>query len=326
MASPIDDSRLCILVLGDGDFSGSLAILRAYRSHIRKLVATSFVPCRNELVVLYPMAQVFLEELEAAEDDATSTTILFGVDATKVHLDPRLKAYGSFDYIIFQHPHIGHQECSDVTAGDTSVARSSKSHAATTTHPDHDLSATKKRPNYEILASQHSALLAHYLYSSRELLQKTGQEGDNRQSRIHLCLCAGQSKSWHLLRHLRRLGLEHVDRPTFASKPLWPHLVEASPSCTTSSTGNTNTSSMIRPQKDHHGGGGDYWLSRYGYQHQATYPSTTQLTDVVNSHHHFFRPRLEQQQGTHSIRIVGGVPAQDVCPICLQEQCIYSDP
>jgi hypothetical protein len=58
---------------------------------------------------------------------------------------------------------------------------------------------------------------------------------------------------------------------------------------------------QARPSKDdshHPGGGGDkdeqthnhiYWLSRYGYRHRATYPSTTQHSTVVNSHHYFFR-------------------------------------
>jgi len=115
MASSTIGDGICILVVGDGDFSGSLAILRAYRSHIRRSVATSLVPCRKNLVALYPMAQTCLEELEAAVDDVAATTILFGVDATRLHLDPRVKAFGPFDYIIFQHPHIGHQERSDVT-------------------------------------------------------------------------------------------------------------------------------------------------------------------------------------------------------------------
>ena len=334
MAYSTNGDGLCILVVGDGDFSGSLAIRRAYRSHIRRLVATSLVSCRKNLVALYPMAKTTLEELEAAVYGVPATTILFGVDATRLHLDPQVKAYGPFDYIIFQHPHIGHKERSDVTAVATSVAH------ITTTNPDHDLSITQKRPSYEIMASQHAALLAHYLYSSRELLRNTAHVENGRQSWIHLCLCAGQSKSWRLQQHLRRLGLEYADRPTFASKPLWSHLAEESL---------TSTSGMIGPEEDHdhHGGGGCYWLSRYGYQHQATYPSTTQLKDRVNSHHHFFRlqqPRTDTGSSRSSSIIGKGgvlstIPSLEQegddsmtrknakrCAICLQEECMYSHP
>jgi Domain of unknown function (DUF2431) len=273
---------LCILVVGDGDFSGSLAILRAYRQHIRELVATSLVSCRAEVEALYPTAREILEELEAND----VCTILFGVDATKLHLDSRLRMRGSFDFILFQHPHLGHQDQGVATAlpmGD-------------------DVDPTKL-PKYAILARRHSSLLAHYLHSSRELIRASG---DQRLSMVHLCLCAGQSKSWQLERHIRRLGLEYNQRPIFASNPLWPHLEASAP---------TSIGCNIH----------DYWLSWYGYQHQATTPSKTSLSENVNSHHHFFRirqvldaPLSSARPERHSTR-----KSATACPICFQEQCVF---
>jgi hypothetical protein len=288
---------LCLLVVGDGDFSGSLAIFRAYRPHIQRLVATSLVSCRDELFVLYPRAHAILKDLEGQD----STTILFGVDATKLHVDSRLKTYGSFDYIIFQHPHIGYQERCDIPPATATPA--DISNGAST-------NCGKLPKHAMLLATQHSSLLAHYLYSSRELIHQS-HPGDKRLlSRIHLCLCAGQSKSWDLGKHLRRLGLEYAGRPTFASKPLWSHLEASTP---------TSSSSTIE-NKDH-----DYWLSWYGYQHQATIPWTTQLSNVVNSHHQFFRLRQWTDPSTSLDQATNdNMRKSIICQICLQEQCRYN--
>jgi len=353
MSSSSSLESVCVLVVGDGDFSGSLAILRAYRDHIRRLIATSLIPSRDELIRLYPTASSILKELE--EDD--STTILFGVNATTLHKDPRLASYDSFDYILFQHPHIGSPSERDTEPHPCNVGTSNMS-----TNVYNGSSSCPKQPNYAIMAMQHSSLLAHYLYSCRELLlllfQKTrGRDEDmQRQSvpKIHTCLCAGQSKHWNLKTHLRRLGLEYTERPIVASNPLWSHLI---PATTTPSIGTGSSSSSLmndddppsspfslqQPEHLHRHRPFGYWLSQYGYQHQATYPSTTQLSPSMNSHHHFFQINnkiLQQHNHPHpqppplnkeedddrtavSTTTIRSQSTSFLCPICCQKDCVY---
>jgi hypothetical protein len=308
--------QLSILTVGDGDFSVSLAILRAYHHDIRSMVVTSLVSSPTELIALYPHAKDILKELQAFpstadgnhhdDDDTGDTdaavivTILFGVDATKLHCDPRIiqECQQDLDFILFHHPHLGYDDgVVDDDAKDDGGCGEDDGEDRRTKVPS-TTTATGKKKKHAIRAAKHSSLLAHYLFSARQLLlhhhQNHHQNHHHHRARreidketlVHVCLCAGQSKSWKLYPALRRIGLELVGRPSFASKPLWPHLLEVA---------------QPRPSKDdshHPGGGGDedeqshnhiYWLSRYGYRHRATYPSTTQLSTVVNSHHYFFR-------------------------------------
>lgn len=284
--------RIRILTVGDGDFSGSLAILRAYRQHIEELVATSLISSREELLEVYPGAKEVLRELDSSNGVAK---VLFGVDATSLHQDPRLMTQGDrpFDYIIFQHPHIGHEE-----NGTCSTLQKRKEEESSSIDDPENL------PRYALLVRKHSSLVAHYLYSSRGLIRQQLKLGRGDESgfppTIHLCLCAGQSKSWKLERHLRRLRLKYSEKPRFASKPLWPHLEGSS----------SEADSESRTS---------YWLSRFGYQHQATVPSTTQLSQTINSHHHFFRLDTESD-----------IPQVDkdaeylrICSVCSQEHCGY---
>eukprot|EP00977_Amphora_coffeiformis_P021952 scaffold10095_cov163-Amphora_coffeaeformis.AAC.2 len=310
--------KLSILTVGDGDFSGSLAILRAYQPHIRSMMITSLVSSSTELMALYPKSATgILKELELfrpqsdnhKNDRKTPTvTILFGVDATQLQNDSRiLRAcqqqkggddHNLLDYILFHHPHLGYN-----TDGE---------------QQDHN--------------GRHASLLAHYLFSARQLIltfqrlqppPKYGalhENDDDGPPLVHVCLCAGQSRNWKLYPTVRRLGLELVGgRPSFASKPFWPHLSPSPPPSEevaqddTYRPRNTKEGSESRRSIGHDRGVNDirkgnienrkhgYWLSLYGYQHRATYPSSTQLSTVVNSHHYFFRIKDLHHAGVQAI-------------------------
>jgi Domain of unknown function (DUF2431) len=262
---------ISILTVGDGDFSCSLAILRAYGCRVAKLVATTLLPSESELLATYPYPSTnrILNDLKkrSSKLDATEVTILFGVDATQLHVNETIVSLGPFDYILFHHPHLGY-------------ARDGWN-----CPPD--------------LATRHSSLLAHYLYSAREILADgvpkcvpapyieerpwRASTRDGHVPCIHVCLCAGQSKSWKLKAILSRLNLEYNEPPRFAGKPLFPRLIASSP---------------FEEEKDDHipfnvpskeCEATDYWLRQYGYNHQPTHPATTQLSPIINSHHHFFR-------------------------------------
>ena len=127
-------SPLSVLTVGDGDFTCSLAIRRAYdHKTIHKLIATSLLPTREDLVCVYPQSDAVVSELNADE----SVSILYGVDATQLHRNPQLQNC-QFDLILFHYPHLGYQE-------------------------HHDESSV-------VHADKHATLVAHYLDSARQLL------------------------------------------------------------------------------------------------------------------------------------------------------------
>jgi hypothetical protein len=266
-----------ILTVGEGDFSCSLAILRAYPTNIQKLVATTLLPSEEELVDVYPHTTSILTELKdfrlhslssSSAEDSTSVSveILFGVDATQLHINDDIRRHSPYDYILFHHPHLGYGD------NDASIQSSNA------------------------LSKKHSILLAHYLYSAKQIFLSTNEEerwaakkelelsnnypqAVSSHCVVHVCLCAGQSKSWGLQSILRRLGLEYSCPPRFASKPLFPFLNAVEPPDSPlqkEHTVNTKTGCI-------------YWLAPYGYTHQATHPSKTKLSSVINSHHHFFQ-------------------------------------
>ena len=99
----IADHPLRILTVGDGDFSCSLAILRAYWSIIDCFTATTLVSSRPVLLETYESASGICEELESMPN----VSLLYGVDATKLHRNQEL-AGQLFDVILFHHPHLGY--------------------------------------------------------------------------------------------------------------------------------------------------------------------------------------------------------------------------
>jgi hypothetical protein len=226
----------CILSVGDGDLSASLALKRAYGSQIR-LIATTLLASPDELRQTYPHAAP--EELEL---------VYYGVDATQLHCNECLLQHKPFDLIIFHHPHLGYSSLQDSN--------------------DH--------------ARLHSILLAHYFYSSQQMLAPKGQ--------IHVALCGSQCRKWKLPSIWKRLGMTLSGRPIFASHPFLTHL---------------------QPSGNHQGPIDSHWLSQYGYTHQPTFPSQTRFaeSDSINTHHYFVRPSGATRQPSSRDK---------VCPICLE--------
>lgn len=263
---------LSMLTVGEGDFSCSLAILRAYgvNHQIARLVATTLLVNEMELFETYPYTSTreILHKLKKPSNEygGAEVTIVFGVDATQLHLDTTVVSLGPYDYILFHHPHLGYTKDRGV--------------------PD--------------LATRHSILLAHYLYSAKQLLFDPVLHDDmctveeeqpstatttidtKKTPCIHVCLCAGQSKSWKLEKILSRLDLEYNECPRFVNKPIFPYLSPISVPLLNSH--NTESSKLVSSQTN-------CWLGQYGYNHQPTHPATTRLSVTVNSHHHFFRKR-----------------------------------
>jgi hypothetical protein len=295
-------------------------MLRAYdgvKNQIYSLVATTLLANEMELLQTYPSRSTreILDELKKKKNnnnkktssgsvrdgDAAEVTILFGVDATQIHLNTTIASLGPYDYILFHHPHLGY------TTKDCGIF-------------DH--------------STRHSILLAHYLYSATQLLVESVLVDDNEydtaiavneeeqqeiqrpseSSRpmearmipcVHVCLCAGQSKKWKVNSILKRLKLEYNESPRFVNKPIFPLLTATPPSALPWTCQNENdsgcssmSSKWSTPQTDH-------WLGQYGYNHQPTHPLTTQLSVTVNSHHHFFRKRIRTEDRGRAV--VGGV-------------------
>lgn len=89
-----------ILLLGEGDFSFSVAMVKFLSKKYRKLmVSTSFET--EESIQKHKTA---LENIELLKEHGV--TVYLATDATKVHTDPRFKNV-KFDRIIFNFPHSG---------------------------------------------------------------------------------------------------------------------------------------------------------------------------------------------------------------------------
>ena len=181
----IADHPLRILTVGDGDFSCSLAILRAYWSIIDCFTATTLVSSRPVLLETYESASGICEELESMPN----VSLLYGVDATKLHRNQEL-AGQLFDVILFHHPHLGYDYSCE-----TNDAASE---------------------NTETLRNRHQCLLSHYLDSARNLLRSPN-------GAVHVCLTSGAVHRWKLENIVARLQLKHVwNSPRVASGPLFP--------------------------------------------------------------------------------------------------------
>ena len=269
---------LNILTVGDGDFSCSLALIRAYPNHISHLVATTLLQSEQELYMTYPSsARSIIEELkqlDACDDKKLNITILYGVDATKLHLDSRLPtifgssghkdtdkdlsgAYGSLDLVLFHFPHLGVED-----------------------------------------ATLHSCLLAHYLDSAMKLLQlvssSSGCTGVQQHQqltipRIHLCLTNSAAIHWKVNDVVKQVGLEFHPPPIPTSRPLLSHWMDDSNRV--DATRESITPPMEQINLKSGGSRKGHWLGRYGYRHQPTCPETTRFsTNVTNSTHFFMRP------------------------------------
>ena len=256
---------LNILTVGDGDLSASLALVRAYEplGIILQLVATTLLPDRNTLVETYPSsAAAILEDLEST----ASVTILYGVDATKLHNHPELlNIKPGFDLILFHHPHLGYPALPGASAAEEHALR-------------------------------HAALLAHYFYSASSLLgnSTTTKPPDissaNEESCIHVCLCSGAVRSWQLHETMKHLNLECVsESPLAASRPLLETILSSK-----KEDGDEDNSNNEKHKQKSKGGGSrkGHWLGKYGYRHKPTFPHVTEFkTNVSSSYHYFLRPK-----------------------------------
>jgi Domain of unknown function (DUF2431) len=315
---------LNILTVGDGDFSASLAILRAYYHHgssasssssssssieenksagvVGHLVATTLLSSKEDVIRTYPSSKAILDELESDDYGNNAVTILYQVDATKLDTHPELTSscssnpmkHKKFDVILFHHPHLGYNHL------DTTETTSQEQHAL-----------------------RHSSLLAHYFHSAQHLISDGGY--------IHVCLCSGAIQSWRLQEIVQHLELRScVGSPMSASRPLLePVLIEYHHVDGTLELqqeiimhrqsqkpfGNNKTKVVGRSRRGH-------WLGRYGYRHQPTFPQVTEFqTNVSSSYHFFFQPTTitkQDMRGDDDPRHHG-----HVCWICRQE---FTDP
>ena len=175
----MEETRLKVLTVGDGDLTFSLALKRAYPSII-SVTASSLLSSSEDLIHTYSNSHDVLKELQ--ED--WKEMVLFGVDATKLDstLIPALRrAYDKnnpligceniirkYDFIIFNHPHLG----------DAALHESEKLHA-----------------------QRHYALLCHYFNSAQQFLSHA------KSARIHVCQCGTQPQTWNILGAAKRNGL-----------------------------------------------------------------------------------------------------------------------
>ncbi|KAD0507647.1 hypothetical protein E3N88_44152 [Mikania micrantha] len=91
-----------ILLVGEGDFSFSACLARAFRT-AENIVATSYLK-RKSLLKKHRTSIPHLEELESL-----GCKLLYKVDVYKMHTHPILKNR-KFDIIIYNFPHAGHYD------------------------------------------------------------------------------------------------------------------------------------------------------------------------------------------------------------------------
>ncbi|MFS7921744.1 hypothetical protein Hanom_Chr03g00240481 [Helianthus anomalus] len=91
-----------ILLVGEGDFSFSACLARAFRT-AENIVATSYLD-KNSLHYYHWTSIPHLEELESL-----GCLLLYKVDVYKMHTHPKLKNV-KFDIVVFNFPHAGHYD------------------------------------------------------------------------------------------------------------------------------------------------------------------------------------------------------------------------
>lgn len=127
-----------ILTVGDGDFSCSLALKRAYGDQI-DLTASTLLSSEAHVFASYPdSAPVVLRKLV----EVHRTRVYYGVDATRLETIIPLHELDPFDVILFHHPHLGYDSSFEDEVGH---------------------------------ARRHHILLAHYLHSALPCLTRDGE-------------------------------------------------------------------------------------------------------------------------------------------------------
>lgn len=258
-------SKLRILTVGDGDFSCSLALMRAYPSLVQHLVATSLLLSRDEVVATYPRASAVINDLNSFDN----VEIKYGVDATKLHKNDDLRS-DEFDLVMFHHPHLGYDNVNE------------------------------KNRDKSDLSKRHEFLLVNYILSASEILKSNNLANTIALNRvlpcIHLCICASSIENWNMLRIINNEGLQFAwNSPKAASSPpflFYEQLIEAqsgTQSIKISPPIYTNVSIEKRIRECQHAKRKGHWLGRFGYHHQASFPKNTEFVNpgISNSFHIF---------------------------------------
>ncbi|GFH52190.1 hypothetical protein CTEN210_08666 [Chaetoceros tenuissimus] len=125
------------LTIGDGDFSFSLALKRAYPDiHV---TATTLIDNDEELYETYSNSKEIVKEFRQVWNE----TIIMGTDGTKIEESIHVASEEmKYDIILFNHPHLG----------DAVLQESEQKHA-----------------------ERHYILLSHYFHSAKKLLKQRGR-------------------------------------------------------------------------------------------------------------------------------------------------------
>ena len=185
---------LRILTVGDGDFSLSLALARAYGRQI-DLSASTLEPSRDELLLAYPNAEV---------DELVNHGIptLYGVDATQLHVN-FCSTEPKWDIVLFHHPHLG-------------LSLLNEQHEERHAHRHHVLLSHYLYSASMMLCPEPSDRHCGQHDKSRSLNEKDDSNEINTQRRhavtglVHVCLCGTQADTWRLFDAAKRQGLKLV--------------------------------------------------------------------------------------------------------------------
>jgi Domain of unknown function (DUF2431) len=228
---------LRILTVGDGDLTLSLALVRAYRQQV-ELTSTTLCASSEELCSTYSNSADVVQELLQRK-----ATVLFGVDATNLHVNPvLLSKHGGFDLILFHHPHLGLMTSSNST-------------------------------DEQHHAQRHFVLLAHYFQSAKSLV-RCG-ESDTRGhcaaspcGYIHVCLAHDQPQTWQLQKAatINRLRLVKTEETAI---PLHSIINQLNPGGVHSLIASDPQEGFSAPRRYRNGKfGSRHFLAKYGYMHR----------------------------------------------------------
>ncbi len=268
--------KLKILTVGDGDFTFSLALKRAYPQNVT-VTASTLLSSKEELIRTYSNAPETIHELQ----NVWKENLLFGVDATKLE-DTLLPSWNNkeagkshclegeggkhheelqFDIIIFNHPHLG----------DAALHESEQMHA-----------------------QRHYSLLSHYFHSAKQFLvqgcskrrsslneervKEDSVGGGGGGGRIHVCLCGKQPQTWNIIQAAKRHGLQCISEDKTAL-PVHQWLFPNNNIHEGSSSSTNNMIIEVAAVQEHYKAprryrngklGSKHFLGKYGYRHRRT--------------------------------------------------------
>ena len=154
-------------------------------------------------------------------------------------------------------------------------------HFITFHHPH--LGTSSQQEEEECMRMRHVQLLAHYFHSASSLLALS-----DKHCMVSVCLCGNQGYSWNIMESASRVGLKLTNiisdsKPwsTWFPYPIHHH--------------ETSTIKRKRTNDKHN----KHYLTKYGYQHTKTNPSTciSHMT-IQNSQHFLFTPTTKQNTTT----------------------------